>query len=100
LQSANTVLVSAASAWEISTKFRIGKLPDAGDLLANFESYLEQERFENLPISTEHGVRAGLLPGPHRDPFDRMLVAQAQTENIPIISADSVFDGFRVRRLW
>jgi PIN domain nuclease of toxin-antitoxin system len=99
-QSANTVIVSAASAWEISTKFRIGKLPDAGDLLANFKEYLEGERFENLPISTEHGVRAGLLPGPHRDPFDRMLVAQAQTENIPIISADSIFDSYRVRRLW
>lgn len=99
-QSANTVIVSAVSAWEISTKFRIGKLPDAGDLMANFEAYLQRERFEKLPISTEHGVRAGLLPGPHRDPFDRMLAAQAQAENLPIVSADTIFDSYRVRRLW
>lgn len=96
----NTILVSAASAWEIATKFRLGKLPDAADLVADFSGYLTRERFEGLPISVEHSARAGLLPGPHQDPFDRMLIAQAQAENIPVVSNDSAFDGYSVRRLW
>jgi PIN domain nuclease of toxin-antitoxin system len=99
-RAGNTVLVSSASAWEIATKFRIGKLPDAGDLLADFAGYMSRERFEALAISTDHAVRAGLLPGPHKDPFDRMLIAQAQAENIPILSNDAAFDTYNVRRLW
>jgi PIN domain nuclease of toxin-antitoxin system len=99
-RSGNTVFVSSASAWEIATKFRIGKLPDAGDLLADFAGYMARERFEGLPISTDHAVRAGLLPGPHKDPFDRMLIAQAQSENLPILSNDVAFDTYSVRRLW
>jgi PIN domain nuclease of toxin-antitoxin system len=93
-------MVSAASAWEIATKFRIGKLPDAAELLADLGGYLARERFEALPISADHAVRAGLLPGPHKDPFDRMLIAQAQAENIPLLSHDSVFDSYGIRRLW
>lgn len=96
----NTVLVSAASAWEIGTKVRIGKLPAAEELAANFSDYIAHEGFEGLPVSVEHGVRAGFLPGPHRDPFDRMLAAQSQAESIPIISGDPVFDFYGVRRLW
>jgi PIN domain nuclease of toxin-antitoxin system len=99
-RAGNTVHVSSASAWEIATKFRIGKLPDAGDLLADFSGYLARERFEPLPISTDHALRAGLLPGPYKDPFDRMLIAQAQAENIPILSNDAAFDAYSVRRLW
>ena len=99
-RAGNTIHVSSASAWEIATKFRIGKLPDANDLLADFASYLARERFESLPISIDHAVRAGLLPGPHKDPFDRMLIAQAQAENIPILSNDAAFDTYSVRRLW
>jgi PIN domain nuclease of toxin-antitoxin system len=99
-RAGNTVLVSAASAWEIATKFRIGKLPDAGDLLAGFAGYLAREHFESLPISTDHAVRAGLLLGPHEDPFDRMLIAQAQAENLPILSNDAAFDTYSIRRLW
>ena len=97
---ANSVLVSAASAWEIATKVRIGKLPSATDLASDFAAHLDQEGFEVLPISLEHAVRAGLLPGPHRDPFDRMLIAQAQSENIPLVSNDAVFDNYKVRRIW
>ena len=96
----NSVLVSAASAWEIATKVRIGKLPSATDLASDFAAHLDQEGFEVLPISLEHAVRAGLLPGPHRDPFDRMLIAQAQSENIPLVSNDAVFDNYKVRRIW
>jgi PIN domain nuclease of toxin-antitoxin system len=99
-RAGNTVLVSSASAWEIATKFRIGKLPDAGDLLADFNGYMARERFEGLSISIDHAVRAGLLPGPHKDPFDRMLIAQAQAESLPILSNDAAFDVYGVRRLW
>lgn len=99
-RSNNTVLVSAVSAWEIGTKVRLGKLPEAEDLAADFAGFLARERFEQLAISVEHGIRAGLLPGPHRGPFDRMLAAQSQTENLPVVSNDAVFDTYNVRRLW
>ena len=96
----NDVLVSAVSAWEIATKVRLGKLCGAEDLAEDFAGFLARERFEELTISAEHGIRAGLLPGPHKDPFDRMLVAQSQAENLPIVSNDAVFDAYNVRRLW
>jgi PIN domain nuclease of toxin-antitoxin system len=96
----NTMLVSAASAWEIAIKYRLGKLPKAGDLVSNFSSEVENEGFELLPVSAEHGIRAGMLPGLHKDPFDCMLIAQAQTENVPIVSNEAVFDAYGVRRLW
>jgi len=96
----NDVLVSAVSAWEIATKVRLGKLSGAEDLAGDFAGFLARERFEELTISAEHGIRAGLLTGPHKDPFDRMLVAQSQAENLPIVSNDAVFDAYSVRRLW
>ena len=96
----NLVLVSAASAWEIATKVRLGKLPTAADLAADFAGYLDREGFQMLPISCMHAVRAGLLPGPRKDPFDRMLIAQAQAENIPILSNETEFDAYGVRRVW
>jgi PIN domain nuclease of toxin-antitoxin system len=96
----NTAIVSAASAWEIATKVRLNKLPSAANLVSDFHAQIERERFQLLGISAEHGIRAGLLPGPHRDPFDRMLIAQSQAENIPIISNETAFDSYGVRRLW
>ena len=96
----NTVLVSAASAWEIATKVRLGKLPMADDLVGDFSNALKQQGFETLAVSIDHALRAGLLPGPHKDPFDRMLIAQSQAENIPILSNDLMFDSYHVRRLW
>ena len=99
-RSNNNVLVSAVSAWEIATKFRLGRLPGAEELTADFAGCLARERFEQLPISVEHGIRAGLLSGPHKDPFDRMLVAQSMAENLPIVSNEAVFDSYGVRRLW
>ena len=71
-ETKNTAIVSAASAWEIATKVRLGKLPTAADLAADFVSYLEREGFELLSISAEHAIRAGLLAGTHKDPFDRI----------------------------
>ena len=96
----NTVIVSAASAWEIATKARLGKLAGALDLAAGFAGHIENEGFEVLFITVDHAVRAGLLAGDHRDPFDRMLIAQAQAENLFIVSNEELFDGYGVRRIW
>jgi PIN domain nuclease of toxin-antitoxin system len=94
------VFVSAASAWEIATKVRLGKLPGAEAFVSEFPARMEILGFRELAISIEHGQRAGLLPGEHKDPFDRMLIAQAQAENLPIVSNEQVFDTYRVRRIW
>jgi PIN domain nuclease of toxin-antitoxin system len=99
-QTKNTLTVSAASAWEIAIKVRLGRLPTAADLAADFSGLIEREGFQLLAISAEHGIRAGLLPGPHKDPFDRMLIAQAQAENMPLISDEVSFESYGVRRLW
>lgn len=96
----NTIVVSAATAWELAIKFRSGKLPGTANLVLNFSIEVEHEGFQVLPISAEHGIRAGLLTGLHKDPFDRMLIAQCQAENIPIISNDMIFESYGVRRLW
>jgi len=96
----NEVLVSAASAWEIATKVRLGKLPTGADLARDFVAYLDRQRFGQLAVTVEHTVRAGLLEGKHRDPFDRMLLAQAQAENIPLVSNDPALDGYGVKRIW
>jgi PIN domain nuclease of toxin-antitoxin system len=95
----STILVSAASAWEIAIKSAAGKM-DAGPLIDSFENEIEQEGFVELPILARHAVRAGLLSGPNKDPFDRMLAAQALTENVPLISRDTHFDSYAVRRIW
>lgn len=96
----HTVLVSAASVWEIATKVRLGKLNVTTEVVENFGAYLERERFDPVPVSVDHGIRAGLLPGPHKDPFDRMLIAQALAENVPILSNDRALDGYGITRLW
>lgn len=84
----------------MAIKASLGRLPTAFDLLNDFEGTLALRGFEVLPISATHGIRAGFLPGPHKDPFDRMLIAQAQAENLAIVSNDTVFDHYGVRRVW
>lgn len=96
----NEILVSAASAWEIATKARLGKLPTGDELIDDLDRYLAQLGCEALYISIDHAVRAGRLSGEHRDPFDRMLIAQAQAENLAIISNDRIFDTYHVQRIW
>lgn len=96
----NTVLVSAASAWEISTKVRLGKLPGAIEVAAELPAILRQQNSEPLPIAIVHALRAGNLPGPHRDPFDRMLIAQAQDKGLALVSKVRAFDAYGVRRVW
>jgi len=101
LESFSTeVLVSAASAWEIATKARIGKLPGAAAFSAELPARIERLGFQALAVTLDHGQRAGSLPGPHRDPFDRMIVAQAQAENLPVVSNERIFDGYGIRRIW
>ena len=92
------VLVSAASAWELAIKSRIGKFKSA-ELVRNLGRAIQSEDFVELPISIAEALRAGGLKGPHSDPFDRMLVAQAQSNNIPVVSVDKCFDDYDVPRL-
>lgn len=97
---ANEVFVSAASAWEVATKYRIGRLPGAGPLAVDFAREVRQQGFSELPLSIAHGQVAGALPGEHRDPFDRMLVAQAREDKMALVSNDEIFDAFAVERIW
>ena len=97
---ANDKFVSAASAWEIATKHRIGKLPDAESLALDIPDAIARQGFEELPVTVPDGARAGALPGPLRDPFDRMLIAQALTHDLVVVSNEALFDRYGVRRLW
>lgn len=96
----NAVFVSAASAWEIATKYRLGKLPGAAAIVADMDASIEDQSFTALPVTVRHGQLAGTLPGPHRDPFDRMLIAQAIIEGLAIVSTEESFDGYGITRLW
>lgn len=87
----NVSLASAASAWEIATKVRLGRLPAAKSLTQSFEADLREQKMELLDVAAEHAIRAGLLPGPQKDPFDRMLIAQGLSENVPIVSKTSLW---------
>jgi PIN domain nuclease of toxin-antitoxin system len=98
--SGNVVLVSAASAWEIATKFRLGKLPSMAPMITDIEGHIRAEGFQALAVSVRHAQRAGGLPGPHEDPFDRMLIAQALEEGCTLISNEAVFDRYGVSRSW
>jgi len=96
----NVILVSAASAWEITAKARLGKLPGADAVAADVVGSVASQRFSSLGITMLHAQRAGRLPGAHRDPFDRMLIAQAQLEDLMLVSNESAFDAYGVSRLW
>lgn len=98
--SDDEIMVSAATAWEISTKFRLGKLPIASVLAQNFISKVTEAGYILLSISSEHALRAGRLPGTYKDPFDRMLAAQAIHEDLILLSNDAQLDQFAVRREW
>lgn len=97
---ANTVAVSAASAMEVATKFRIGKLAQAALLAQNFEAILADQGFDELPITVHHARLAGEMKIDHKDPFDRLLIAQAQAEDMVLVSNEALFDGFAIKRLW
>ncbi|WP_425994069.1 type II toxin-antitoxin system VapC family toxin [Caulobacter sp. DWR1-3-2b1] len=97
---AHEVFVSAVSAMEVTTKFRLGKLPSAGVLANRFEATVTEKGFLSLPISLVHAERAGSLPIPHKDPFDRLLIAQGIVEEMTLVSNETMFDGFGVGRFW
>jgi PIN domain nuclease of toxin-antitoxin system len=96
----NDIYVSAATAWEIFTKHRLGKLPLVGTILEDFRAGLTMEGFEEISVTVAHACHAGWLKGTHKDPFDRMLMAQAQLEGLTLVSKDEAYDRFGVPRVW
>jgi len=94
------VHVSAATGWEIATKVRLGKLPAASELLDDLPQLLAAQGFEQLPITLRHGLHAGLYPMAHRDPFDRLLAAQAELGGFTLVSLDPALQAFPCRLLW
>lgn len=97
---ANAVAVSAASAMEVATKHRIGKLPDAALLAQDFEAIVADQGFSELSISVRHARLAGEMGIAHKDPFDRLLIAQALAEDMVLVSNEARFDDSAVKRLW
>lgn len=98
--AANDIVVSAVSAWEITTKHRIGKLPRAEAVARDVAGAIASQGFEELAITVTDAERAGRLPGPHRDPFDRILIAQALGHDVAVVSLDRAFDRYGVNRIW
>ena len=98
--TASLVHVSTVSAFELTTKHRLGKLAIAEPLLADLSGYLVEQGFATLSLDMASAQLAGRLPGPHRDPFDRLLVAQAITGDLALVSNEATFDVYGVRRLW
>jgi PIN domain nuclease of toxin-antitoxin system len=95
------LFVSAASAWEIATKQRLGKLPQADVLVRAYRQHLARLQVESIPIDDEHGLLAGSMEWDHRDPFDRMIAAQCMAESLPLATADEAFQTLTgVQVLW
>ncbi len=94
------VFISAVSAIEITTKFRLGKLPEAERLSSGFRAEVATEQFTELAITVEHAALAGTMAINHKYPFDRLLIAQARIEGLILVSNEALFDGFGVERLW
>ena len=95
-----SVLVSAASVWELSLKHHQGKLPELSGAITDLPGLLQADGFEALPISLAHGLRAGAYSQPHRDPFDRMLAAQAELDRLVLLTADPQLSTFPCQTLW
>jgi PIN domain nuclease of toxin-antitoxin system len=101
LRNPETVVrVSSATAWEISLKHRLGKLPGAAAVVSGYASHLRRFRAEELVIASTHALLAGSYPQAHRDPFDRILAAQAALEMIPLVTNDRAFEDFPVTTIW
>jgi PIN domain nuclease of toxin-antitoxin system len=100
LDESNDIFVSAVTAWEIASKFRRGQWPQIEAVATNLSTVIVRQAFYELPITITHAQRAGALPEPHRDPFDRILIAQALTDGMTIVSNERAFDSYGVARLW
>lgn len=96
----NDILVSAASAWEIATKYRLGRLSGVADVVQRFAELIAADGFTHLPVSYLHALRAGSYAAVHRDPFDRMLVAQGELESAPLVTCDAAIAGFGCATVW
>jgi PIN domain nuclease of toxin-antitoxin system len=96
----NSIFVSAASAWEIATKQRIGKLEQLPDVVDRYHELVTADGFIHLPITSVHSLRAGSYSMQHRDPFDRMLAAQSELEMLPLVTMDPAFSAFDCRTYW
>ncbi len=96
----NDISVSAVSVWEIATKHRLGRLPEGEAVIDDIVGSIAGQGFKELTIDVADAQRAGQLPGPHRDPFDRMLIAQALARDLVVVSIDAVFDRYGVKRHW
>ena len=95
------LFVSSASAWEIGTKYRLGKLNEAQAVIHGYSDHLSRLRAQELPITSHHALTAGMLNWDHRDPFDRMIAAQCMVESIPLVTNDSALVGFPgLRTVW
>ena len=99
-ESANVLFVSAASAWEIATKFRSGRLPSMARHIGIFDANVREDGFRHLDVRYDHGVRGGQLEGEHRDPFDRLIAAQALVEDLVVITRDRAFSDFGCKVIW
>lgn len=101
IPAAQRAWVSAASAWEIRTKYRLGKLPDAKPALAvGLPGVVASHGFRELGVTFDDGDLAGSFPQEHKDPFDRMIAAQALNYHLAVVSNDSALDAFGVVRVW
>lgn len=96
----NRILVSAASAWEIATKHRLGKLSEAGEAILRFNELVEADGFRHLPVNYLHSLKAGAYAVEHRDPFDRILAAQSELESASLLTRDPAFAVFGTRVVW
>lgn len=96
----NTLLVSPVTAYEICAKHTLGKLPEAAALATDFEAEIAPLNVEWLLVTQAHTIVAGKLDMTHRDPFDRILMAQSLVERVPLVSIEAAFDAFGVERIW
>ncbi len=94
------VFVSAASAWEMATKHRLGRLGSVSAALPRFNALVQADGFGHLPITWQHALKAGGHAAEHRDPFDRMLAAQADLEGLTLVTRDEAFAQFGTRTAW
>ncbi|MEA3534824.1 type II toxin-antitoxin system VapC family toxin [Rhizobium sp. CC-YZS058] len=99
-ERSNEIFVSAVSAFEIARKNRLGKWPEVDQLVEHFDDLLAAERFTPLPFTMHHAIRAGQFRMTHRDPFDRILAAQAHAEDLTLITIDPAFAEFPIEILW
>lgn len=100
MERSNTVFISAASGWELATKVRSGRLPSMVDRIANYDANVIADGFQHLAVQHQHGVKGGLLDGDHRDPFDRLIAAQALIEDLTVITRDREIAAFGCKVLW